>query len=198
MSSQKPVVQVITGSTRRNRVGHHVAEWVASRAGIRGDFAVERLDLAEVDLPLYDEPRHPRLQQYEHEETWAFSRRIERANAHVFVFPEYNHSFNAALKNAIDHLFHEWADKPIGLVSYGGISGGTRAAAALRPVLSSVRAVVVPEAVVVPLVSSRIVAGDAGPSFCPSPESAQALDDMLDGIASWIPRCRLAPGGVAG
>lgn len=190
MVERKGVVQVITASTRRNRVGHHVADWVADRAEGRDDLAVERLDLAEVDLPLYDEPRHPRLRQYENESTRAFSRLIERADAHVLVFPEYNHSFSAALKNAIDHLFHEWGDKPIGLVSYGGISGGTRAAAALRPVLSSVRAVVLHEAVVVPLVGTRIVEGSTGPCFAPSPENEEALLDLLDAMARWISLCR--------
>ncbi|WGX96902.1 NADPH-dependent FMN reductase [Nocardioides sp. L-11A] len=190
------MIQVITGSTRRQRVGHHVAAWVAEQAEGRHDLTVERVDLAQVDLPLYDEPMHPRLRQYEHEHTRAFGQLIERAEGFIIVFPEYNHSFNAALKNAVDHLFHEWSDKPVGLVSYGGISGGTRAAAALRPVLSSVGAVALREAVVVPSVGARIEEQASGRRFSPSPENDEALADLLDALVRWIPRCRsAAPSG---
>ena len=49
---------------------------------------------------------------------------VERADAFVFVTPEYNYGYNAVLKNAIDFLFHEWADKAVSFVSYGGIGGG--------------------------------------------------------------------------
>lgn len=190
------VTQVVVASTRPNRVGAGVASWVAGRIQRRPDMSVDVLDLAELDLPMYNESQHPRLRSYEHEHTKRLSEAVAAADAHVFVFPEYNQSFSAPLKNAIDYLYHEWADKPVGLVSYGGVSGGTRAAHALRPVLSSVRAFVVPEAVVVPMVSNRISVTPEGPSFDPSAENIEALDQMLTALARWIPLCASLPDPV--
>ncbi len=88
-----------------------------------------------------DEPHHPKLARYAHEHTRAWSAVVDRADAVVLVFPEYNHSFPATVKNALDYLHREWADKAVGLVSYGGASSGLRAAAALKPVLTCLRMV---------------------------------------------------------
>jgi NAD(P)H-dependent FMN reductase len=52
----------------------------------------------------------------------------------VFVFPQYNWGYPAVLKNALDFLYDEWADKPAGLVTYGN-RGGALAAKQLRQVL---------------------------------------------------------------
>ncbi len=127
-----PVLQIILGSTRPGRKGDAVAEWVAEAATAHGGFEVELVDLAEVGLPLLDEPDHPRLGDYVHQHTKDWSATIARGDAFVFVIPEYNHSFNAATKNAIDFLHNEWKDKAVGIVSYGGVSAGTRSMTALR------------------------------------------------------------------
>ena len=154
----RPVLQVIVGATRQQRRGIAVARWIDRLAEEHGGFDVELVDLAEVALPIFDEPNHPRLQQYVHQHTRDWSARVARADAFVMVTPEYNHSFPAALKNAIDHLFVEWADKPVGLVSYGGVSAGLRATAALKPVLTSLRMVPVVEAVSIPFPWETITA----------------------------------------
>ena len=133
----KPVLQVIIGSTRPGRVGPAVADWIAQRAKQQGDFKVEVTDLAELNLPLFDEPHHPRLRQYVHQHTMDWSAIVEESDAFVFVIPEYNHTFNAATKNALDYLHAEWQNKPAGIVSYGGASGGAHAARTLEPVLSA-------------------------------------------------------------
>jgi NAD(P)H-dependent FMN reductase len=52
----------------------------------------------------------------------------------VFVFPQYNWGYPAVLKNALDFLYHEWVEKPAGLVTYSTRGGGL-AAAQLRQVL---------------------------------------------------------------
>jgi NAD(P)H-dependent FMN reductase len=135
LPNRRPVLQVLVASTRPGRVGEPVARWIAGHAGEHTAFEVEVVDLAEIDLPMFAEPRHPRLGGYALAHTRAFSATISRADAFVFVFPEYNHSYNAALKNALDHLNREWAGKPVGLVSYGGVAAGARAAVALEPVL---------------------------------------------------------------
>ncbi len=85
-----PLLQVIVASTRPGRVGRTVAEWFAAEAEGHAGFDVELVDLAEVDLPLFDEPKHPRLQQYEHDHTRRWSDTISRGDAFAFVMPEYN------------------------------------------------------------------------------------------------------------
>lgn len=154
-----PVLQIIIASTRPGRIGPTIADWVRQRAEEHGGFDVEVVDLAEVDLPLFDEPGHPKLGQYTHEATQRWSATVARADAFVFVMPEYNHSFNAALKNALDHLFAEWEDKPVAFVSYGGVSGGLRAVAAIKPVVAALRMVPVLEGIPLPMVFARISDG---------------------------------------
>ncbi|HSH45155.1 MAG TPA: NAD(P)H-dependent oxidoreductase, partial [Longimicrobiales bacterium] len=118
-----PLLQVITASTRQGRKGPLVAEWFLGQARRHEGFRIEPVDLADVGLPLFDEPRHPRLQEYEHDHTIAWSEIVARADAFVFVTPEYDHNPPASLLNALQHLVKEWAYKPVGLVSYGGVSG---------------------------------------------------------------------------
>ena len=174
-----PVLQILIASTRPGRIGPTVADWVRQRAEAHGGFDVEVVDLAEVNLPLFDEPNHPRLGQYTHEATKRWSATVARADAFVFVMPEYNHSFNAALKNALDHLFTEWGDKPVAFVSYGGISGGLRAVAAIKPVVAALRMVPVLEGVTLPMVFSRITEG----TFASDEGTDQAASAMLGELA---------------
>ncbi len=84
-----------------------------------------------------DEPNHPRLRQYTKQHTLDWSARVDAADAFIFVTPEYNYSYSPALKNAIDFLNNEWWRKPLGFVSYGGVSSGTRGVAALMPVAAA-------------------------------------------------------------
>jgi NAD(P)H-dependent FMN reductase len=135
----KPVLQIIIASTRPGRVGLPVAQWFHSAAEQHDGFRIELVDLAEVNLPFFDEPNHPRLRQYVHQHTMNWSETIDRADAYVFVTPEYNYGFNAVLKNAIDFLHQEWQNKPVGFVSYGGVAAGTRAVQLLKPVVGAVK-----------------------------------------------------------
>jgi NAD(P)H-dependent FMN reductase len=144
-----------------------------------GGFDVELVDLVDVGLPVFDEPNHPRLQQYTHQHTRDWSATVARADAFVFVTPEYNHSFPAGLKNALDYLSREWADKPAGLVSYGGVSAGLRAATALKPVLAALRMVPVVEAVSVPFFTQFLTDED---EFLPNSELEGGGKAMLDEI----------------
>jgi len=172
-----PLLQVIVASTRPGRVGRAVGEWFVSAAEAHGRFDVELVDLAEVALPFLDEPKHPRLREYEHEHTMRWSATIERADAFAFVMPEYNFGYSAPLKNAIDFLWHEWTDKPVALVGYGGVSGGLRAMQVLKPVLSSVRLVPVAE-VPIPFVHQRLQDGRLEPNVPMEEGAAGALDGL--------------------
>ena len=135
----KPVLHVIVGSTRPGRAGIAVAQWFYDLAVASGDFDVELIDLKEVNLPMYDEPNHPIRREYVHTHTKAWSETIDRADAYVFVIPEYNHGMNAATKNAIDYLHFEWQYKPYGIVCYGGASMGLRAAQILKPTMAALK-----------------------------------------------------------
>lgn len=175
------VLQVIIASTRPNRVGAPVASWIADVAREHGAFAVELVDLREVALPPMDEPAHPRLRRYEHEHTKAWSATVDRADAFLFVIPEYNFFAPPALVNAIDYLVAEWAYKPAGMVSYGGVSAGLRSAQATKQLLTALKMVPLPEAVSIPFVSQfledgRIVANEP---------MVQGARSMLDELARW-------------
>ncbi len=146
----KPTLTVIVGSTRPGRAGLSIAEWFVERARRHGGFEVEVADLAEIDLPLLDEPNHPRLGEYVHQHTKDWSARIRRADAVVFVTPEYNFGYPASVKNAIDYLHEEWKYKPVGFVSYGGVAAGTRAVQQLKQVVTALKMMPVPEGVSIP------------------------------------------------
>ena len=182
----KPLVQIIIASTRPGRVGATVAEWVRKRAEQDGRLDVEVVDLKQVGLPLLDEPNHPRKQQYVHQHTKDWSATVDRADAFVFVMPEYNHAFNAALKNALDYLYLEWGDKPAGFVSYGGVAGGTRAVQLLKPVITALKMVPVLEAVNIPFVH-KLVSDEV---LQPNEQMDGALTSLLDALTEWIDTLR--------
>ena len=171
-----PTLQIIIASTRPGRVGLPVAQWVDERSRAHGAFDVELVDLAEVALPMLDEPNHPRLRQYVHQHTRDWSATVSRADAFAIVMPEYNYGFNAPLKNAIDYLHYEWHHKPVGLVSYGGVAAGTRAAQMLKQVLTTLKMVPLFEAVSIPFVSQFI---DEEGRFAPNETIELATDAML-------------------
>jgi NAD(P)H-dependent FMN reductase len=137
----RPVLQVIIASTRPGRVGPAIAQWFYEIALRDDSFDVELVDLASFNLPIFDEPGHPAFGEYTHEHTQRWAASVKRADGFVFVMPEYNHGYNAALKNAIDYLYNEWRYKSFGLVSYGGVAMGTRAAQAIKPVLTHLKLV---------------------------------------------------------
>ena len=172
-----PRLTVIIGSTRPGRVGAAVGHWFAARARGHASFDVEVADLAAVNLPMLDEPNLPGLRHYVHEHTRDWSALIDRADAVVFVTPEYNHGYPATVKNAIDFLYHEWADKPVGFVSYGGVSAGTRSVQQLMPVVTDVGMVPVITMVNIPFVAQFI---DANGGLKTNDVMEKAATAMLD------------------
>ena len=130
-------IMVIAGSVRPGRLALPIARWVESELAALQDVEVDLADLGELDLPLMNEPNHPRLREYTHPHTLAWSDRVAAADAFVLVSTEYNHSYSPALKNALDYLHQEWSRKPVAFVSYGGVSAGTRGVIALKPVLGA-------------------------------------------------------------
>ena len=178
-----PDLQIITASTRPSRKGPAVAAWFLDQARRHGGFDVEAVDLAAVDLPLLDEPKHPRLGEYEHEHTRAWSEIIDRADAFVLVTPEYDHGPPASLINALQYLVKEWAYKPVGFVAYGGVSAGTRAVNTLKMTVTTLRMMPIPEAVTIPFFSRSL--DDETGAFSPAEVQEKAAKVMLDELVRW-------------
>lgn len=175
----KPILQVIVASTRPGRVGPVVADWFVRLAEQHEGFEVRVSDLAELALPLMDEPHHPSQRRYEHQHTRTWSAIVDAADAFVFVMPEYNFTFTAPLKNAIDYLHAEWAYKPVGFVSYGGLSGGLRAVQSIKPVVTTLNMFPLPASVALPFVANSIVEGVLEPSELAVGTAKQMLDELV-------------------
>ncbi len=174
-------LNVIVASTRPGRVGVHVGQWFYEVAKAHPAFDAVWVDLKEIGLPLYDEPRHPRLHDYEHDHTKRWSEIVDAADATVLVTPEYNYSPTPALINALDFVYDEWSYKPVAFVSYGGISGGLRAVQATKITLSAMKAVVIAEAITIPFVAKQV----SGGVFTPNEAQAKAAPALLDELARW-------------
>lgn len=183
------LLQTIVASVREGRKGPRVADWFLARAEGHAGFRHERIELAEVNLPLFDEPGHPQRRQYKRPYTRAWSNMVDRADAYVFITPEYDHGPPAPLLNAVQYLVHEWACKPVGFVSYGGVSGGSRGVQSLIPTLTLLRMVPVADRVTIPFFA-RSIDKESG-EFSPDPVQAEAASRMLDELLRWT--AALAP-----
>ncbi|MER6220706.1 NADPH-dependent FMN reductase [Streptomyces sp. 900105755] len=123
-------VAVVVGSSRPTRICPGIAAWIREAlqeslpSSLSGSVRYEILDLAQVGLPLLDEPLMPALGQYEHEHTKAWSRTVNGYDGFIFVFPQYNWGYPAILKNALDCLYQEWTGKPVSFATYGTRGGG--------------------------------------------------------------------------
>ncbi|MBL8954568.1 MAG: NAD(P)H-dependent oxidoreductase [Myxococcaceae bacterium] len=174
-----PKLHVVAVSTRPNRAGFPVAQWFFERAKAHAKFEVTLVDLQQVNLPLFDEPEHPRLKKYTHEHTKRWSATVEAADAFVFVAPEYNYTSAPSYVNALDYVFHEWAYKPVSYVSYGGGVGGARAVQTMRLQAMTLKMVPIPEAVHVPMFMQLIKDGKFTPNDAIEKSAGAVLDELF-------------------
>lgn len=189
----KPRLHTVIASTRPGRLGGTIGEWFHGRAQDHGAFDARLVDLADFDLPVYDEPRHPMLQQYEHDHTRRWSDSVAAADAFVFVMPEYNFGPPPSLLNALDFLYREWNYKPAGFVSYGGVSGGMRGVQALKPTLTTLKMVPVVEQVVMPMVFDQVHDG----ILAANDLQVRGASDMLDELKRWTDATKAMRGSAA-
>jgi NAD(P)H-dependent FMN reductase len=173
-------IGIILGSTRPNRNGEQVARWVYDIASQRSDAEYELVDLRDYPLPHLDEPLPPSMGQYQGEHTKAWADKIASFDGFVIVTPEYNHSTSGVLKNAIDYLYAEWANKAVGFVSYGGV-GGARATEHLRLVVGELQMADVRQQVALSLLTEF----ENFSVFKPSDYNTAALDTLLDQVVAW-------------
>lgn len=132
-------IKLIIASTRKNRVGGQIADWVKHRADKNNDLSIEVLDLEKENLPFFDAAVSPMYAPDESDAAKAWGEKIAEADGFIFVTPEYNRSIPASLKNAIDFLYGPWLTKPAAIVSYGWIDGGAAASKHLHDILSWVK-----------------------------------------------------------
>ncbi len=174
-AEERLALAIVIGSTREGRRGPAIAEWFRTVAQQFGNIDLDVIDLRDARLPgTLSNSRPP--------EVTALAGRIDKADAFVIVTPEYNHSFPAPLKAAIDWSSGEWQAKPVGFVSYGGISGGLRAVEQLRQVFAELHAVTVRNTVSLHGVWARL--GEDG-TLIDSGGSEEAARTMLNQLAWW-------------
>lgn len=181
-------LQIIICSTRPGRIGPSVAKWFFDFAKRHPRFESELVDLKDYNLPLYDEPAHPRLQEYTNEHTKRWSRTVAAADAYVFVTPEYNYCPPPAFVNALNYVYVEWNYKPCGFVSYGGVSGGMRAVQMEKQLVTTLKMMPMVEGVVAPMVSQLL---DADGTFKSNELIDASAAKMLDELARWAEALRM-------
>lgn len=183
-------IAIIIGSTRQNRRTEVTAHWVAEAcarhpAARAGHAGFEVVDPVEHGLPMLDEPLPALWGDYRNAHTRTWAETIAAFDGFIFVTPEYNHSFPASLKNAIDYLFAEWNDKAAGFVSHG-VHGGTRAVEHLRHVLAEVKVATVRSQVALSAFTDFEIADPAEPGVCtPGEHHEPTLHEMLDELLAW-------------
>ena len=115
-------IQLIVASTRTERIGDQVAQWVAEQLKA-ADITFTTIDLQKENLPFFV-GKSPLYNPPETAEAIAWTEKIAGSDGFIIVTPEYNRSVPAPLKNALDYVSKEWKDKPILTISYGYIDGG--------------------------------------------------------------------------
>ncbi|HEX8051375.1 MAG TPA: NAD(P)H-dependent oxidoreductase [Thermoleophilaceae bacterium] len=181
---------IVVGSVREGRFGDTVAEWVAERAEEHGGFDVEVVSLAKAGVgdPLPAVPPKFAGESYPRPPGMApLTAALDEAQAFILVTPEYNHSYPASLKAAIDWHFTQWTAKPVAFVSYGGAAGGRHAVLHLENVLTELHAVTIRD-------------GLAFPNYFSAWEDGRPLDPdapayatvVLDQLAWWADALRTA------
>ncbi|MFD0731836.1 NADPH-dependent FMN reductase [Planotetraspora mira] len=181
---------IIVGSVREGRFGPVVASWVADQARAHGGFDVNVVDLAQVEIPLALPAAPPKFagDNYPRPEGMAaLTSALEAADAFIVVTPEYNHSYPASLKAAIDWHFTQWTAKPVAFVSYGGAAGGRHAVLHLENVLTELHAVTIRDGLAFP---NYFTAWQDGRPL--DPEASGYAKTLLDQLAWWAGALRLA------
>jgi len=183
--NQKLKIALIYGSTRPGRLCDKVASWAAAQISPRPEFSLNVVD------PASPEARVAQSNELLNRE-W-LGRQIGDADAFVVVTPEYNHGYPAALKSLIDSIGAEWHAKPVAFVSYGGISGGIRAAEQLRQVFAEMHAVTIRDSVMLPMAWDQF---DENGKLLNADRVERQMNTVLNRLAWWANALREARNAV--
>ncbi|MFE5207764.1 GNAT family N-acetyltransferase [Streptomyces sp. NPDC056600] len=201
MTTKTMRVLVLVCSTRPGALGPAVGSWLAEAVGARAaELGVELVpvSLADLALPFLDEEREPSSGVYAHEHTRRWSALVDSADGFLVVTPEYNYGMPAAFKNALDYLTREWAWKPMGFVSYGHTSAGTRAVQHAKQVVTTLRLVPLGSTVAI-RIHDAVEDGRVRPAPALAGAAVGVLDELVRVSHALRPlRERARPGVQAG
>jgi NAD(P)H-dependent FMN reductase len=201
MSTKRPRILVLVCSTRPGALGPAVGSWLTRTLAPRArELGVDLVPLAlgDLGLPFLDEEEHPSTGVYRHAHTRRWSATVAAADGFVIVTPEYNYGMPATLKNALDYLGPEWAWKPVGFVSYGNTSAGTRAVQHAKQVVTTLRLVPVGATVAI-RIADALRDGQVRPDAALTEAAAGLLDETVRVAQALAPmRERAAPGAAPG
>ncbi len=185
--SSKPRIAIIIGSTRKTRFADKPAAWLLEQAQKRNDLDFELVDLAEFDLPLFDEAASNLWMPSSDPRALAWQKKVGEFDGYIFVTAEYNRSITGALKNALDQAYVEWNRKPAAILGYG-MTGAARAAEHLRTIAIELQMVPIRHGV-------HILGGDFlavhplganGEMTTIADHILPATETMLDDLAWWV------------
>jgi len=124
-------IALVIGTTRATRFADIPADWLLDQLKDHPDLAVEKVDLRDFNLPLFDEPASNLWMPSSDPAAVAWQKKIGEYDGYIFTVAEYNRSISGALKNALDQAYNEWNKKPMSAIAYGG-TGAARALEHLR------------------------------------------------------------------
>ncbi|MEQ4300919.1 bifunctional NAD(P)H-dependent oxidoreductase/GNAT family N-acetyltransferase [Plantactinospora sp. B6F1] len=181
--STKPLrVLALICSTRPGALGPVMGRCLIDAVTPRAaELGVELVPVAlgDLNLPFLDEEEHPSSGVYRHEHTRRWSVIADAADGFIAVTPEYNYGMPATLKNALDYLNGEWAWKPIGFVSYGNTSAGTRSVQHAKQVVTTLRMVPLGATVAIRIGDSVAEEGRLRPDAARDAAGVAMLDELV-------------------
>ncbi len=175
-------IKIILGTTRPERFGIQPAEWALKLAKEQGGADFELVDLREVNLPLFDEPKSPAegvVPTHEHTKRWA--KIVDEADAFIFVTGEYDHTIPAPLSNALQFLYKEWTDKPVAYVGYG-VMGGIRSIEHLRQMAGQLGQFDIDTHVVIPNYWAQL---DEAGKWTPNERQTKTAQKLVKKLVFW-------------
>lgn len=178
--NSRPRIAVFAGTVREGRNSIKVAEWAVQTLKAAGvDADVEVLDLAEQNLGKFTSATPPRMHEgaYEEPELAAWSEKVGSFDGFLFATGEYNGSVPGVMKNAVDSLFAEWTEKPVGFIGWGA-TGASSAISHWHTVVTFLGMKLVGEDVLLPF-------AEAFPDFVftPSEQHTEALVALGTAVA---------------
>lgn len=185
-------IKIILSSTREGRQGERFTSWIMKEVAARKDAEYELLDLRDYQIPYYDDPVPAAMLHapYTPDIRQKWAEKIGEADGFVIVTPEYNHSFPAVLKSALDAIYHEWNNKPVSFVSYGGASNGSRSVEQLRLVAVELQMAPIRDALHFGLYTGQPVFNEDG-SMASEKENGK-LSVMLEQLMWWTQALKTA------
>ncbi|CAN7479488.1 NADPH-dependent FMN reductase [Pararhizobium sp. LjRoot238] len=187
--NEKMNIAVVYGSARQGRFCDTVVNWVLTELWAESGFRVILVDPLQLKGPADEAAINVAM----------LEEKIAEADAFIVVTPEYNHGYPAALKELIDSCYEPWHAKPVGFISYGGVSGGLRAVEQLRQVFAELHTVTIRDTVSFSNVWAQF---DAAGNPFKAAEAKASLLVMLRRLKWWAralktARAENAYGGVA-